>query len=157
MYTLILVVHVLISLVLVVAVLLQAGKGGGLATAFGGGGAQSIFGGRGAATFLSKATVVLGGLFFLTSLSLALMSTRTATSTRSLMQEEARRATSGAPARPTGTERPTPAPTQTTPQGGAPAGTQPPANPQQPQGTQPSTPQGGTSGSGTQSPPSGGR
>ena len=68
MYVLILVVHVLISLVLVVAVLLQAGKGGGLATAFGGGGAQSIFGGRGAATFLSKATVVLGGLFFLTSL-----------------------------------------------------------------------------------------
>jgi len=65
MYVLFLILHVLISLVLIVVVLLQSGKGGGLAGAFGGGGgSQAIFGGRGAATFLSKATTYLGAGFF---------------------------------------------------------------------------------------------
>jgi preprotein translocase subunit SecG len=77
MFVLILTLHVLIGLVLIVVVLLQAGKGGGLASAFGGaGGTDAVFGGRGAATFLSKFTTVLGTLFFVTSLSLAISSTR---------------------------------------------------------------------------------
>ena len=74
-YGLILVLHLLICVVLILVVLLQSGKGGGLAGAFGGmgGAGQTLFGGRGAATFLSKATTVLGIAFMATSLVLALM------------------------------------------------------------------------------------
>ena len=76
MFLLIITLHILIGLVLVVVVLLQSGKGGGLASAFGGaGGTDAVFGGRGAATFLSKFTTVLGTLFFITSLLLAISST----------------------------------------------------------------------------------
>jgi preprotein translocase subunit SecG len=53
---------------------MQSSKGGALSAAFGGGGGQ-IFGGRETATFLSKATQYLAILFFLTSLSLAFLST----------------------------------------------------------------------------------
>ena len=69
-------IHIIVCFTLVITVLLQAGKGGGLAGAFGGGGGagQTLFGGRGAATFLSKATTVLGIAFMTTSLILALMS-----------------------------------------------------------------------------------
>ena len=75
-YGLVLGIHLLICMFLVLVVLLQAGKGGGLAGAFGvaGGAAQSLFGGRGAATFLGKATTVLGISFMVSSLLLALMS-----------------------------------------------------------------------------------
>jgi preprotein translocase subunit SecG len=93
MTAVLLVLHVVISAVLVTVVLLQAGRGGGLSGAFGaGGGGQALFGGRGAATFLNKATVVLGGLFFVTSLALAILSARGTATSRSLIQEEAGRA-----------------------------------------------------------------
>jgi preprotein translocase subunit SecG len=74
-YGLILVLHVLVCFSLILVVLLQSGKGGGLSGAFGGmgGSGQALFGGRGAATFLSKATTVLGITFMTTSLVLALM------------------------------------------------------------------------------------
>jgi preprotein translocase subunit SecG len=111
----VLALHVLICLLLVVVVLLQSGKGGGLAGAFGGGG-QAVFGGRGAATVLTRATMVLGGLFFITSLTLALSSGQTPAS-RSLLQEEARRA---APAQGTAPGSPATLPAPGTPQPGSP-------------------------------------
>ncbi|MBM3307454.1 MAG: preprotein translocase subunit SecG [Candidatus Eisenbacteria bacterium] len=67
-------IHVLICALLMVVVLLQSGKGGGLAGAFGGaGGIGAVFGGQSAATFLTKATRYLAIGFMLTSLLLALM------------------------------------------------------------------------------------
>lgn len=68
---LILVFHVLICIFLVVAILLQAGKGADLGAAFGAGSSQSLFGARGAATFLTKLTTVVAILFLATSLTLA--------------------------------------------------------------------------------------
>lgn len=68
---LILVFHVLICVFLVVAILLQAGKGADLGAAFGAGSSQSLFGARGAATFLTKLTTVVAILFLATSLTLA--------------------------------------------------------------------------------------
>jgi preprotein translocase subunit SecG len=74
MYVVMLILHILVSLILMVVVLLQSGKGRGLAGAFGGGGGnQTLFGGRGAVDFLGKATWVLGGAFMLTSLTLAVL------------------------------------------------------------------------------------
>jgi len=74
MYGLLLALHILICLSLVIVVLLQSGKGGGLAGGAFGGTAQTVFGGRGATDFMTRATMVLGGAFFLTSLALALLS-----------------------------------------------------------------------------------
>ncbi|HEV8480033.1 MAG TPA: preprotein translocase subunit SecG [Candidatus Eisenbacteria bacterium] len=129
------VLHVLICLLLVISVLLQAGKGGGLSGSFGAGGSQALFGGRGAATFLNKATVVLGALFFVSSLALAMTSTQVS-ARRSLVQQAAQRA-AGAQTPPAGAQQPpqqrpgvTPAPGGAAPSG-APATTpQKPSNPQ---------------------------
>jgi preprotein translocase subunit SecG len=63
MYTFLLILFVLVCFSLVVVILLQAGKGQGLAGTFGGPGAGAVFGGRGAATFLSKATGVLATVY----------------------------------------------------------------------------------------------
>ena len=97
MYGLLLALHIIICLSLILTILLQSGKGGGLAGGAFGGTAQTVFGGRGATDFLTKATMVLGGAFFLTSLVLALMSSGTRGPARSLLQEEARRAIPTAP------------------------------------------------------------
>ena len=70
-YGLLILFHVLVSFGLIVSVLLQSSKGGGLAGTFGGSGITGgVFGGRGAAPFLAKATTVCAILFMLTSLSL---------------------------------------------------------------------------------------
>jgi preprotein translocase subunit SecG len=114
MYGLLLALHLLICFALIVVVLVQSGKGGGLAGGAFGGSAQTVFGGRGATDFFSRATMVLGAAFFLTSLTLALMSSGR-TASRSLIQGEARRAATQAPATPGG------APPAQPPSGGAPA------------------------------------
>jgi preprotein translocase subunit SecG len=60
MYTFLVILFILISFSMIIVILLQAGKGQGLAGAVGGGmGNSSVFGGRGAADFLSKATTWL--------------------------------------------------------------------------------------------------
>jgi len=73
--TFLIVVHVIVSAVLVIVILLQAGKGSGLGGAFGGS-SQAVFGGRGAQTFLGKVTSASAAVFMLTSLSLSYLSTR---------------------------------------------------------------------------------
>lgn len=68
---LLLFLHIVASIVLVISVLLQSSKGGGLSGTFGGAGISGgVFGGRGAAPFLVKATTVCAVLFMLTSISL---------------------------------------------------------------------------------------
>lgn len=85
------VIHVLICVALILVVLLQAGRGGGLAGAFGGGGAaQTFFGGRGAATFLSKATAWLAVAFMVLSILLAILSNRAGGTAEGLLQRQAR-------------------------------------------------------------------
>jgi preprotein translocase subunit SecG len=104
------VLHVITCLVLIGAVLLQSGRGGGLVSAFGTSGGSAIFGGRGAGTFLTKATTILGATFMLTSLVLALLSgAATGGRTKSALEREAERAASEAPAAlPSGGESPFP-------------------------------------------------
>src|SRR6185369_236805 len=71
MVTLITILHVIVCLFLILVVLLQAGKGGGMGLAFGSSGAQSVFGGSGAGNFLTKITAGTAIAFMLTSLTLA--------------------------------------------------------------------------------------
>jgi preprotein translocase subunit SecG len=103
MYIALLVVHILVCLLLIAVVLMQSGKGGGLVGGAFGGTAQTVFGGRGATDVMTRATMVLGGLFFALSLVLGLMTTGTQRASRSLMQEEARRQQSAAPRVPSAT------------------------------------------------------
>jgi preprotein translocase subunit SecG len=71
------IIHVICCVVLVLIILVQPGKSGGLGAALGGAGAQQIFGGRGAGNFLTKTTWIAASLFFVTSVTLAYMSTST--------------------------------------------------------------------------------
>ncbi|MBM4124521.1 MAG: preprotein translocase subunit SecG [Nitrospira sp.] len=73
MYTLAVVIHVIVCLLMIGAILLQAGKGAEIGAAFGGS-SQTVFGSRGPGTFLSKVTVGAAVVFMLTSLSLAILS-----------------------------------------------------------------------------------
>ena len=79
-------IHVVACLILVAVVLLQTGKRADLAGAFGGGGSQTAFGARGAATFLSKATTTVAVIFMLTSIALAISSTRSAGGGESVLE-----------------------------------------------------------------------
>ena len=74
MSTFILIVHIIVSLTLIIAILLQSGKSADLAGAFGGMGSQSVFGPRGAATILTKVSTICAILFMITSLGLWILS-----------------------------------------------------------------------------------
>jgi preprotein translocase subunit SecG len=69
MNTIVLIIHVLAVVVLVLSVLLQAGKGAGMGAAFGGS-SGSVFGARGPATFIGKVTCAAAVVFMCTSLFL---------------------------------------------------------------------------------------
>jgi preprotein translocase subunit SecG len=77
MYGFFLALLVLNGIFLSVIILLQAGKGGGLA-AMGGGvtATEGVLGGRQATTFLTRATWVSGSAFMLLALILAILSSR---------------------------------------------------------------------------------
>jgi preprotein translocase subunit SecG len=83
------VLHVFVCLMLMLVVLIQPGKSGGLGAALGGAGAQQIFGGRGAGNFLTRTTWIAASVFFLTSVTLAYLSTSTGDSLEDLAKESA--------------------------------------------------------------------
>ena len=72
-HTPLVVVHVIACLFLILVVLIQPGKSGGLG-AFTGAGAQQVFGGRGAGNFLTRTTWATASIFFATSITLAYLS-----------------------------------------------------------------------------------
>jgi len=94
--------QMLISVLLVVSILLQSSKGGGLAGIAGGAMSSSLFGGRTAASFLSKATAILAALFMLNCLGMAVLSTTTTAPTSVTQQatQQANPANSPVPATP---------------------------------------------------------
>lgn len=79
MQTLLLIVHVLLSVGIVVFVLLQRGKGAEAGASFGGGASQTVFGSQGSANFLSRTTAILATAFFLTSFGLAYVANKNVT------------------------------------------------------------------------------
>ena len=81
MMTFIMVIHALVCILLACIILMQSGRGGGLTESFAS--AESIFGAQ-TNTLLVKTTTILGSLFLVTCLSLALMHSREG---KSLMSE----------------------------------------------------------------------
>ncbi len=74
MENVLLVVHILACIGLIGVVLLQRSEGGALG--IGGGGGGGLMSGRGAASVLTRTTMILAGVFFLTSLTLTTIATR---------------------------------------------------------------------------------
>jgi preprotein translocase subunit SecG len=89
--TLLDIVHIAVCAFLMLVVLLQQGKGGGMGAAFGGGATQQVFGGRGAGNILTRATAVCAGIFMLTSVSLAWVSSSGDRELKSRIVEEQRK------------------------------------------------------------------
>ena len=97
--------HILVCLILIIAVLLQSGKGADLAGAFGGAGSQTAFGSRGPATFLTRMTTFAAVTFMVTALALSIFYTRATSSGSGNLPEEDK-----VPAKPAASQPMTPAP-----------------------------------------------
>lgn len=78
MYTIVLAFHVFVCVLLILAVLMQSGKGSSLGSAFGGG-SSDVFGPGAPVNIMNRITTVIAILFMITSLTLAVMSTQKTT------------------------------------------------------------------------------
>jgi preprotein translocase subunit SecG len=67
-------IQLVVSIALVIVVLLQRSEGGALGMGGGGSGLGGLFSPRGAADTLTQTTIILGALFFLSSIGLTLLS-----------------------------------------------------------------------------------
>ena len=76
MYYVVAALFVINCFVLMFVILLQQGKGGDIASAFGGGSSQAAFGARSGATVLSRATTVCALLFVIGAIVLGILGQR---------------------------------------------------------------------------------
>jgi preprotein translocase subunit SecG len=106
MTTIVVIIHIIVSLALICIVLLQQGKGAGIGAAFGGS-SQTVFGSTGAAPFLAKLTAVAAILFMCTSLGLTFLGRQKEVSVMQGTEKPA--ATQPAPTAPAAPVPPTPA------------------------------------------------
>ena len=90
LFAVIMSIQILVSILLMLVILMQSSKGGGLAGTFGGGQMGMMFGVRRTADFLIKATQILGTVFILLSLAINLFFLRPVTSSaESVIQRSA--------------------------------------------------------------------
>jgi preprotein translocase subunit SecG len=88
MMGLLIALHILVCILLMITILMQSSKGGGMAGVFGGGGSTGgVFGGRGAASFLSKVATWLGVAFAVTTLSITFISMKATSTPKSALQQ----------------------------------------------------------------------
>src|SRR5205823_14805070 len=73
MQAVLIIIHLLVAVALIFVVLLQRSEGGPLGMGGGGSGLGGLFSPRGAANTLTKTTVVLGVVFFATSMALTML------------------------------------------------------------------------------------
>lgn len=133
MQILVTIVHVTVCIVLILVVLLQAGKGANMGAVFGGS-SQTIFGSSGPGTFLGKMTTIVAIVFMLTSFSLSYTASRKASSLMEGAARPAAQKTAPAPEVP-------PAPAQQAPAAAAAPAQQAPAAPAAPAQQAPAAPQ----------------
>ena len=76
LYYLVVTLYVITCMVLVLVILLQQGKGGDIANAFGGGASQAAFGARSGATVLSRATAIGAVIFVVGAIVLSILGQR---------------------------------------------------------------------------------
>jgi preprotein translocase subunit SecG len=77
MFILFSVFYILIAAAMIVLILMQRGAGADAGSGFGGGASATVFGARGSSSFMTRATAILAGLFFLLSLGMGIYLGRT--------------------------------------------------------------------------------
>jgi preprotein translocase subunit SecG len=91
------ILHVAVSVILILVVLLQAGKGANMGAVFGGS-SQTVFGSSGPGSFLGKMTTVIAAIFMITSLVLSYSASHKASSVMEKAAPQAQQQTMPAPA-----------------------------------------------------------
>jgi preprotein translocase subunit SecG len=76
LFSLVLSFHVVACVFVILAVLLQSGKGAGMSGIFGGGGSDAVFSAPSGTSFIKKVTAGLAVAFFVTSLLLTYLGSR---------------------------------------------------------------------------------
>ena len=76
MHTFLTVLHIIVGFFLILVILLQAGKGAAIGASLGSAGSQAMFGSSGSGNFLTKLTTGAAIIFMVTSLSLAIISSK---------------------------------------------------------------------------------
>ncbi|WP_085246845.1 preprotein translocase subunit SecG [Gilliamella mensalis] len=71
MYEFLIISYLIIAIVIVALVLIQRGKGADMGSSFGAGASATLFGSSGSGNFLTRATTLLGILFFVISILLS--------------------------------------------------------------------------------------
>ena len=79
--------HIINCIVLIIVVLLQAGKGSTVGLSFGGGASQTVFGSSGGKKVFARLTSGLAILFMVTSILLSIISSRSSKSYRGVMRQ----------------------------------------------------------------------
>jgi preprotein translocase subunit SecG len=79
--------HILVCVILIIVVLLQAGKGSTMGLSFGGGASQTVFGSSGGKNFFARLTTGLAVVFMITSILLSIVSSRSSQSYRGVMRQ----------------------------------------------------------------------
>lgn len=79
LYTFVSIVHYVVCAGLILIVLLQAGKSGGMAGIFGGGSSDQLFNAPSGMAFIKKITIVMACVFIVTSITLTKLSTNIST------------------------------------------------------------------------------
>ncbi|HEX5305335.1 MAG TPA: preprotein translocase subunit SecG [Dyella sp.] len=72
MFVIFSVFYILIAAAMIVLILMQRGAGADAGSGFGGGASATVFGARGSSNFMTRATGVLAGLFFVLSLGMGM-------------------------------------------------------------------------------------
>ena len=82
MEQILLIVYVLLSVAMIGLILLQQGKGADAGASFGAGASQTVFGSGGSSNVLTRGTAILATLFFIASVSLAVIARHKAEAAR---------------------------------------------------------------------------
>lgn len=76
MYELLIISYLIIAVAIIVLVLIQRGKGADMGSSFGAGASATLFGSSGSGNFLTRTTTLLGVLFFILSIILSNLGSR---------------------------------------------------------------------------------
>ncbi|MFC1564451.1 preprotein translocase subunit SecG [candidate division KSB1 bacterium] len=100
MQSILIFIHIVVCILIIISILMQSSKGGGLSGAFGGAGAgmNAAFGGRGAGNFLTKATTTLAIIFMVGIILQVFISKNMATNQGSAVQDALRQTSTTSPA-----------------------------------------------------------
>ena len=91
-YGVFLFLHVLVSILLVVVILLQSGRGGGLAGSLGGGISTAMFGGQGADKLMTRLTTGLAAAFMILAILISITGRPRESTGDSIVRERAAQA-----------------------------------------------------------------